>query len=114
MFREVIKTKIKNLIITDTIKSDENILVLDAEIIDLIDTIEYEIVHIFNITNGYDKDVAIERAPRGSRIVCLYVNEDDENYIKAGDSINLLVYGYLEARLVNQYQMKSIDYKDKN
>lgn len=114
MFREIVKTKIKNLVITDTIQSEENIIVLDADIVDLIDTIEHEIVHIFNITNGYDKDVAVLRAPRGSSVVCLHVNSSDEGFIQIGDSITLLVHGHVETRLVGKYQMNCIDYQNRN
>ncbi len=119
MFREVIKTKIKNLEITDTIKSDENIIVIDADIIDLIDVIEDEIIHIFNVAKGYSKDVAVKRAPRGSGIVCLYVSDDtdnnsDDDCMKVGNTITLLAYQYVETRLINQYKMTSIDYQNKN
>lgn len=94
--------------------SKKNIIVIDAEILDLIDVIEGETVHIFNVENGYSKDVVVERAPRLSKIICLYINTDDENFIKANDSITLLGFGYVEDRLIKQYKMKSIDYQDIN
>ncbi len=112
MFREVIKTKIKNLIITDTIESNENIILLDADIVDLIDVIDNDIVHILNVENGYTKDVAIKRAPRGSGIICLHIASYDRETISKGDSISLIVYGHVEQRLINQYSIKDIDYKN--
>ncbi len=114
MFKEVIKTRIQNLVVTNIIDSDESTIIIDEDIMDKADIMNGEKVTIFNISNGYNLDTFATKAVRHSAVICIAINSKNNQSINIGDNLTLLSYKYIENKLMEQYKMINIDVHAKN
>ncbi len=106
MFKEVIKSQIENLIITDIIEDDENIIIIDQNIMDKSDIMEGEKITVRNISNGYNIEMIAENAPRHSNIVCC---SSSSKLLNVGDKLTLLTYKYLDSKLIEYHKITKIN-----
>jgi len=114
MFKEVIKSKIQNLVVTDIIDNDEDIIIIDQDIMDKADIMDGEKVTIFNISNGYKLDMLAAKSIRHSTIVCIGTNSESNTFVNIGNNLTLLTYKYIENKLIEHHKMISIDVFGKN
>ncbi len=105
MLKEVIKSQIENLIITDTIEDENNVIIIDQNIMDKSDIMEGEKITVRNISNGYSIDMIAENAPRHSNIVC---TSNLSNLLNIGDRLTLLTYKYIDSKLIEYHKMTNI------
>lgn len=69
--RRMFKSKIHRAVITDADLDYEGSVTLDEELMEMADIVEYEAVHIWNVTRGTRLETYALKGPRGSRVCCI-------------------------------------------
>jgi len=112
MLREVLRSKIENLRVTETALNYEGSITLDEELLERADIIPGEKVTVMNLENGSTFDTYAIAAPRGSGTVCL--NGPAARLGEVGDRIVALAYSTLKDGEKVQMPMKIVkaDRKD--
>lgn len=100
MWRVMLKSKIHRATITEANLAYEGSLTVDAELLRAADIMPYEMVHIYNVSNGERfQTYAIEGKP-GSGVICL--NGAAARRGAPGDLIIITTYSnYLPEELVH-------------
>lgn len=85
MQRVLLKSKIHRATVTDANLDYEGSLTVDRELMDAADLLEYEQVHVFNVTNGHRFVTYVIEGKRGSGVIC--ANGAAAHLAKAGDTL---------------------------
>ena len=70
MNRVLLKSKIHRATVTEANVEYEGSITIDKELMDAANLIEYEQVHIFNVTNGYRFYTYVIEGENGSGVIC--------------------------------------------
>ncbi len=100
MDRTLLKSKIHRATVTDANVDYEGSITIDRDLMDLADLLEYEQVHIYNITNGNRLSTYVIEGQRGSGDIC--INGAAAHLTKKGDLViiaNFANYADAEAKL---------------
>jgi len=112
MLREMCKTKIHRLTVTQTDINYQGSLTLDKKLMVAADILQSEKVHVLNLSNGERAATyAIPAAP-GSGKVCL--NGAVARLGQPGDKIIVLTYAILSEEEVRKHRMKVVFVNEKN
>lgn len=90
MMREVIKSKIHRLMVTDSDLNYQTSITIDEDLMDKADMLENEKIYIVNVTNGNRFDSYVVKGVRGSGVIC--VNGSTAHLAKKDDIIIILTY----------------------
>ena len=92
--RPMLAAKIHGATVTEANLGYEGSITLDPELMDAVDLIPYEQVHVLDITNGARLETYAIRGRSGSREVC--INGAAAHLIDEGDQIIVLSYHQVE------------------
>lgn len=94
MLRKVLRTKIHRARVTRTDLDYEGSLTLDEELLQAADMAPFELVQVYNITNGHRFETYIIKGEKGSGEVC--INGAAAHLAKTNDLIIIASYGLME------------------
>lgn len=98
MTRRMLKSKIHRVRVTEADLDYTGSVTVDTELLEAADILEYEEVHIYNITNGSRLSTYAIPAPRGSGTLC--INGAAARLCSVGDLVILASYAeYTESEL---------------
>ena len=91
----LLKAKLHRATVTAADPDYEGSCAIDAELLERAGIVEYEQIHLYNITNGERLVTYAIRAPAGSRQIC--ANGAAAHRMRAGDRIIIAAYASMEA-----------------
>jgi len=106
MFLEVLKSKIHRVRITDANLDYVGSITIDEDLMDAVDFLPNEKVHVLNLTNGERLETYVIKGPRGSGAIEL--NGPAAHKGKVGDLIVILSYCFLKVRKARKFEPKMI------
>jgi aspartate 1-decarboxylase len=112
MQREMLKSKIHRVTVTQAELYYEGSITVDKNLLEAADILPYEKVQVLNFNNGSRLDTyAIEGAP-GSGIICL--NGPAARFSSVGDEVIIVSYFYLANEDAKKYKPKVVLVDKKN
>jgi len=94
MFISVCKSKIHRATVTEANLDYEGSITIDADLIKAAELVEFEKVHVLNITNGERLETYVIEGGAGSGVICL--NGAAAHKGKKGDLVIIISYGLIE------------------
>lgn len=102
MHRVMLKSKIHRLTVTDTNIDYEGSITVDEDLMDVARLLQYEQVHIYNLTNGNRFETYVIKGERGSGEVC--INGAAALLASPGDKVIIASYVILEEEEARGHQ----------
>lgn len=106
MLRVMLKSKIHRATVTEANLAYEGSLTLDRHLMEAADILPYEMVHIYNISNGERFQTYAIEGPPGSGVVCL--NGAAARKGAPGDLVIIITYASYPPEALNHHQPKVI------
>jgi len=106
MLRVMMKSKIHRATVTEANLAYEGSLTLDAALMRAADILPYEMVHVYNISNGERFETYAIEGEAGSGVVCL--NGAAARKGAVGDLIIITTYASYEAAELARHQPKVV------
>ncbi len=106
MLRVMLKSKIHRATVTEANLSYEGSLTIDASLMQAADIIPYEMVYVFNISNGERFQTYAMEGPAGSGVMCL--NGAAARKGHAGDLIIVSTFATYAAEELKNHQPKIV------
>lgn len=94
MLISICKSKIHRATVTEANLNYEGSITIDEDLMKAADVIEYEKVHVVNVTNGERLETYVIKGEAGSGRICL--NGAAAHRGKQGDVIIIISYGMVE------------------
>ncbi len=94
MLISICKSKIHRATITEANLDYQGSITIDENLMKAADVVEYEKVHVVNITNGERLETYVIKGEPGSGVICL--NGAAAHKGKKGDLIIIISYGLIE------------------
>lgn len=94
MIRTMMKSKIHGATVTEANLKYVGSITIDQDILDVVDIIPNELVHIANNNNGYRFETYVIPGERGKGTICL--NGASARLFRPGDKIIIISYGQCE------------------
>jgi aspartate 1-decarboxylase len=94
MKRVMLKSKIHRATVTDANIDYEGSITIDEELMEEADIVEYEQVHIYNISNGNRLETYVIKGERSSGVIC--INGAAAKLVNRGDMIIIANYAIME------------------
>lgn len=88
--RRLFKSKIHRAVITDADLEYEGSVTIDEDLMDAADIVEFEAVHVWNVTRGTRLETYALRGPRGSKVCC--INGAAAHLAKKGDRVIIATF----------------------
>jgi len=102
MHRVMLKSKIHRLTVTDANIDYEGSITVDEDLMDVARLLQYEQVHIYNLTNGNRFETYVIKGERGSGEVC--INGAAALLASPGDKVIIASYVILEEEEARGHQ----------
>jgi len=102
----VFKSKLHRATITEADLHYEGSLTIDAELMEAARILEYEEVHVWNVTNGARLATYAMKGERGSRTVCL--NGAAAHHGRVGDLVIITTFCTLEAPEAERHEPRVV------
>ena len=99
---ELLKSKIHRVKVTEANVNYIGSITIDEDLMDAAHLIEYEKVHVVNVTNGERLITYVIKGERGSGIICL--NGAAAHKARIGDIIIILSYAIMDENEVKNFQ----------
>ncbi len=99
---ELLKSKIHRVKVTEANVNYIGSITIDEDLMDAALLVEYEKVHVVNVTNGERLVTYVIKGERGSGIICL--NGAAAHKARIGDIVIILSYAILEENEVKNFQ----------
>lgn len=112
MLRTFCKSKIHSATVTEANVAYTGSLTLDADLMEAVDLLPYEQVHVLDVDNGARLVTYCIEGFRGSGVVC--VNGAAARSIFAGDKIIVIAYGQMESEELERFTPKVIVLDERN
>ncbi|MFN3556600.1 MAG: aspartate 1-decarboxylase [Bacteroidales bacterium] len=112
MFIQVLKSKIHRAVITQADLHYIGSITIDEDLMDAVDLIENEKVHVVNINNGERLETYVIKGQRGSGVICL--NGPAARKAQKGDMVIIISYASMEFDKARTFQPKIIFPDDNN
>src|SRR5574341_1582746 len=112
MQRVILKSKVHRATVTDADLEYEGSLTVDRDLMEFADLIEFEQVHVYNVTNGERFETYIMEGERGSGTIC--VNGAAARRASVGDKIIIAYYAVMDTKEGRGYKPKIIVVDEKN
>ena len=107
---QILKSKLHRVTITDTLLDYEGSCAIDAEILEVAEINEYEMIHIYNLQNGERFSTYAIKAEAGSGIVTL--NGAAAYKGSKNDKVIICTYAYLDTANVKEHKPKLVYFKE--
>ncbi len=104
MFRVMLKSKIHRATVTEANLAYEGSLTVDADLMQAADILPYEMVHIYNISNGERFQTYAIEGEAGSGVICLNGAAARKGVV--GDLIIITTYANYAAEALAQHGPK--------
>lgn len=101
MFRTMLKSKIHRAVVTDANLNYVGSITIDQNILDAVDILVNEKVHIVNNNNGERFETYVISGEAGSGQICL--NGAAARLVQPGDIVIIMAYAMLNENEVNTY-----------
>ena len=112
MTRKLLRAKIHRATVTGADLDYEGSVTLDRELMDLADLVDYEAVHIWNVTNGERFQTYAIPGERHSGVVC--VNGAAAHKVSKGDLVIIAAFSWMEEKEARTYEPKVVFVNEKN
>jgi aspartate 1-decarboxylase len=99
---EVLKSKLQQVVVTESNVSYKGSITLDEDLMDEADMYEWELVHVNNKKRGTRIITYIPRGERGSGCVCM--NEGASHFAEEGDEIHVLSFCHIPKSQASTHQ----------
>ena len=99
---ELLKSKIHRVKVTEANVNYIGSITIDEDLMDAAHLIEYEKVHVVNVTNGERLITYVIKGERGSGTICL--NGAAAHKARIGDIVIILSYAMLDENEVKNFQ----------
>lgn len=109
---EVLKSKIHRATITEADLHYIGSIGIDEDLLDAVELIENEKVHVYNISNGERLETYVIKAPRGSGTISL--NGAAARKAAVGDMVIIVSYATFEFEDAKKYKPQIIFPDDQN
>ncbi|MCC7343833.1 MAG: aspartate 1-decarboxylase [Deltaproteobacteria bacterium] len=106
MFRNLLKSKIHRVTVTDADLHYEGSVSVDLNLLEAADILPHEHVHIWDVTNGNRFETYALAAPRGSATIC--INGAAAHLAKKGDIVIITSFVTLPEDKVADHQPKVV------
>jgi len=106
MLRELMKSKIHRATVTDAHLDYVGSLTLDRNLMDEVDLLEGEKVHVVNINTGGRFETYVIEGKRGSGVVC--ANGAAARLVQKGDLVIVIAYGFFDEAEAKKHRPKIV------
>ena len=106
MERMMLKGKIHRATVTDANLDYEGSITVDRKLMEAADIVQYEQVHVYDISNGNRFETYCLEGPPGSGTVCL--NGAAARLVSRGDLVIIAAYGLLNAEEIRNHQPRIV------
>jgi aspartate 1-decarboxylase len=104
--RHMFRAKIHRAVITHADLDYEGSVTVDEELLEAADILEYEAVHIWNVTRGTRLQTYALRGPRGSGVVC--INGAAAHLNRPGDLVIIASFADMTEEEARQHRPKVV------
>lgn len=111
-FRTLLRSKIHRLTVTEADLDYEGSLTLPSDLVAAAGLVEYEAIHVWDVTNGKRIETYIMVGKPGYRGVC--VNGAAAHLVRPGDIIIAAVFGLVPESAVESHVPKLLFVNEKN
>jgi L-aspartate-alpha-decarboxylase len=111
MQRVLLKSKIHRVTVTEANVDYEGSITVDKELMDAADLIEFEQVHIFNVTNGYRFYTYVIEGKSGSGVIC--INGAAAHLAREGDTLIVASFAQFDENELKKHK-PTLVYVDEN
>ena len=112
MTRKLLRAKIHRATVTGADLDYEGSVTIDRELMDLADLVDYEAVHIWNVTNGERFQTYAIPGERHSGVVC--VNGAAAHKVSKGDLVIIAAFSWMDEKEARSYEPKVVFVDDEN
>lgn len=112
MFIEVLKSKIHRATITEADLNYIGSIGIDEDLLDAVQLLENEKVHVYNIDNGERLETYVIKAPRGSGVISL--NGAAARKAQIGDKVIIVSYASMDFSDAASFKPRIIFPDDQN
>ena len=112
MQRFLLKSKIHRATVTEANLDYEGSVTIDEELMRAANIIEYEQVHIYDVTNGNRIITYAMIGPAGSGVIC--INGAAAHKVHPGDKVILATYSLLNETEQQGFQPQIVQVDDRN
>ena len=112
MNRFVLKSKIHRATVTEADLNYEGSVTIDAELMRAADILEFEQVHIYDVTNGNRIITYAMVGPADSGVIC--INGAAAHKVHPGDKVILATYSLMSEKEQRGFQPKIVQVDDRN
>lgn len=112
MNRTLLRSKIHRVTVTEANVDYEGSITVDKDLMDAADLIEFEQVHIFNVTNGNRFYTYVIEGKRGSGVIC--TNGAAAHLAKKGDIVIIANFAQFDERECRKHKPTLVYVDGKN
>jgi aspartate 1-decarboxylase len=112
MFRTMLKSKIHRARVTEACLEYEGSISIDSLLMEAADMLEYEQVHIYNVSNGERFTTYAIPGPAGSGVMCL--NGAAARKVSVRDIIIICTYSLMADETCRNHKSKNVYVNEKN
>lgn len=112
MLRIFLRSKIHSARVTEANIEYMGSLSIDEDLMDLAGLVEYEQVHVVNVTNGERLITYVIKAPRGSRTIG--ANGAAAHKIRVGDKVIVFCYAHYDEEDLRTYSPRLVFVNENN
>jgi aspartate 1-decarboxylase len=112
MQRFLLKSKIHRATVTEANLDYEGSVTIDEELMRAANIIEFEQVHIYDVTNGNRIITYAMVGPAGSGVIC--INGAAAHKVHPGDKVILATYSLLSKAEQQEFQPQIVQVDDRN
>ena len=109
---KLLKSKIHRATVTDANLDYEGSITIDEQLMNAAGLVEYEKVHVLDITNGSRVETYVIKAPSGSKEVC--INGAAAHLIKPNNTIIILSYCLIHKDAIEKHNPMIVRVNSKN
>lgn len=108
----LLKAKLHQAAITAADLEYEGSCAIDSELLARAGILEYEQIHIYNVTNGQRLVTYAIKAPAGSREIC--ANGAAAHHMRAGDRVIIAAYAAMDAAAAERHKPRVLILDENN
>lgn len=110
--RKLLRGKIHRATVTEANLNYEGSISIDKDLMDAMDLIEWEAVHVWDVNNGERFETYALEGPRGSGVIC--VNGAAARKVSPGDLIIIGAFTWLDDQAARAHQPKLVMVDSRN
>lgn len=112
MKRNMMKSKIHRATVTEANLNYEGSITIDERLMEAADLLEYEMVQVYNITNGERFETYVIKGEKDSGTICL--NGAAARKVAVGDKIIIVSYASFDEEALKHFSPRIVIVDDEN